>query len=141
MLMRIEAYLRDTGQEVNMDPGVISRAIFEGLVIVYRKAIEGLRKVTGKDFDAIHIIGGGSQNNLINQFTANATGCRVVAGPVEASSLGNILAQLKADGEIESIAAGRKIIRESFELGEFESRDTDAWGEAEKRFDDVLNVS
>ncbi|MCL4154535.1 UNVERIFIED_CONTAM: hypothetical protein GTU68_065695 [Idotea baltica] len=139
MLKRIEDYLTETGQEATLEPGGISRALFEGLVLSYRKAIEGLRKVTGKAFDRIHIIGGGSQNSIINQFAADATGCRVIAGPIEASSLGNILAQLKADGEVESIRSGRKIISDSFELEEFEPKVTSAWVEAEAKFDRVLS--
>ncbi len=140
MLARIEEYLKETGQVVDMDPGVISRAIFEGLVLSYCKAIEGLHEVTGMDFDTIHIIGGGSVNNLINQFAADATGCRVIAGPMEGSSLGNVLAQLKADGEIESIRSGRSIIRNSFSLAVFSpTKDLD-WETAAERFD-ALSVS
>ncbi|MCH6257439.1 rhamnulokinase [Puniceicoccaceae bacterium K14] len=140
MLERIGAYLKETGQEVTEDPAAISRAIFEGLVFSYREAIAGLEKVTGTQYDTINIIGGGSQNLIINQFVADATGCRVIAGPIEGSSLGNILAQIKAEGDIDSIRAGRTIINDSFELPVFEPNDSNAWIEAEKKFKEILGV-
>ena len=137
MLGRVENYFRATGQVVDMSPGVVARAIFEGLALSYRKVAASIGKVTGKPCDALHIIGGGGRNALLNQMTADAVGCRVIAGPIEGSSLGNILAQLKADGEIESIRAGREVIRASFELASYEPSNATDWSAAAARFEAI----
>lgn len=138
MLARVEEYFKRTGQEVEMEPGIICRAIFEGLALSYRGVVQGIEQVTGKKYDTIHIMGGGSQNTFLNQLAADATGCCVLAGPLEGSSLGNILAQLKADGEISSIREGRSIIRDSFELKEYEANSDLDWNEAYQRFCKVV---
>lgn len=141
MLERIADYLKETGQDACEDPGAISRAIFEGLVFSYRGAIRGLEEVTETKYDTIHIIGGGSQNLIINQFVADATGCRVIAGPIEGSSLGNILAQIKADGDIETIRSGRTMIEASFDLPIFEPSDANVWIDAEVEFKRTLGIA
>jgi sugar (pentulose or hexulose) kinase len=78
----------------------------------------------------LHIVGGGSQNNLLNQFTADALGIEVIAGPVEATALGNILVQAIAKGELEHLDEGRQVIANSFELRHFEPADNGKWDEA-----------
>jgi len=83
-------------------------------------------------------VGGGSQNHLLNQFTADALNCTVVAGPVEAASIGNLILQLYALGEIRSLAEGRSLIRRSFETNVFEPRNTGAWNDAYARFQTIL---
>ncbi|MGB0334113.1 MAG: FGGY-family carbohydrate kinase [Opitutales bacterium] len=138
VLQRIAEYFDRTGQAVDMEPAVVCRAIFEGLALSYRTVLKGLEKVTGKSLKKINIIGGGSQNRFLNQLTADATGCDVTAGPVEGSGLGNIMAQLKADGEIESIHSGRDIIRASFELQHFNPDSSLDWEAASKRFSELL---
>ena len=85
--------------------------------------------------DTLHIVGGGSQNALLNQMAADATGLRVVAGPVEATAIGNILAQLMAAGEISSLEQGREIVRASFEPQVFEPQNSAPWGEKAARFE------
>ena len=84
--------------------------------------------------DTLHIVGGGSQNALLNQMTADATGLTVEAGPIEATATGNILAQLMARGEISSLEEGREIVRNSFEFETFEPADTQSWNDEEARF-------
>ncbi len=130
----IAEYLERTGQPICQEPGPVTRLILEGLALRYRVATEQLATLTGRPIDCIHIVGGGSQNHLLNQFTADATGCTVIAGPVEATSAGNILMQLYALGEISSLAQGRDLIRRSFETVTFRPMDSDAWADASARF-------
>lgn len=141
MVSRIEAYFQRTGQQVAMDPGLICRTIFEGLALSYRAVKERLERATHKQYETIRIIGGGSQNAFLNQLAADATGCQVIAGPLESSSLGNILAQLKADGEIARIREGRSIIENSFEMSVFEPTGEADWASAYKTFKQVTNES
>ncbi len=82
----------------------------------------------------IHIVGGGSRNRLLSQFTASATKRRVLCGPVEATALGNIMMQAMARGRLSSLGQGREVIRNSFEPEEFEPRATDAWDAAYERY-------
>ncbi|MCG8526877.1 MAG: rhamnulokinase [Opitutales bacterium] len=138
MVSRIMDYFERTGQSVPEDPGVICRSVFEGLALSYRKVLKGIERVTGEKYDTLNIIGGGSQNPFLNQLAADATGCKVIAGPIEGSGLGNILAQLKADGEIGSIRSGRSIIEQSFELKAYEPGDSEVWDKASERFDALL---
>ena len=134
MVPRVMQYYKKTGQKVEALPGVICRSVFEGLALSYREVLQGLNSVTGKTIDTLHIIGGGSQNAFLNQLVADATGCNVIAGPVEASGLGNILAQLKASGDIETIRSGREIIQNSFNLENYLPQNTESWEEASKQF-------
>ena len=114
------------------------RALLESLALKYRHVIDQLRLVLGHPIDKIHVIGGGSRNELLCQFTANATGLPVIAGPAEATAIGNILVQAMAMGHVSSLAEMRAIIRASFELRTYEPADTAAWDAAYSRFRDVL---
>ncbi|MFQ6034961.1 MAG: rhamnulokinase family protein [Sedimentisphaerales bacterium] len=129
MPKRINNYLAATGQKQILDKGQMIRAILEGLAFKYRLVLERLEDVTGHKIDCLHIVGGGMQNELLNQFAANATGKRVVAGPAEATATGNILMQAKATGQIKNLAEARKIIRNSFELKEYQPQDVSLWQE------------
>ncbi|MFM8719511.1 MAG: FGGY-family carbohydrate kinase, partial [Chthoniobacterales bacterium] len=86
-----------------------------------------------------HVVGGGSRNALLNQMTADASGLRVLAGPSEATALGNVIAQMIARGDLASLAEGRALIRDSFEIGEFIPRDTVAWDAKAARFRKLLS--
>jgi len=130
----IVAFCRRTGQHEPADTGAFARVIFESLALKYRFVKESLARVTGKPVDRIYIVGGGSLNQLLNQFTADAMNCTVVAGPVEAASLGNILMQLYALGEIHSLSEGRSLIRRSFETKMFGPTNPGAWDDAYTRF-------
>jgi len=129
MPKRINNYLAETGQKKIQDKGQMIRAILEGLAFKYRLVLERLEDVTGNKIDCLHIVGGGMQNELLNQFAANATGKRVVAGPAEATATGNILMQAKATGQIKNLAEARKIVRNSFDLKEYEPQDVSLWEE------------
>jgi rhamnulokinase len=142
MPRRIVAYWRETGQvlpgaeelaqgEVR---GAIVRCVLESLALEYRRVAEQLDELVGRRLPTIHIIGGGSQNRLLNQLTADATGRTVVAGPVEATSLGNILVQALALGHITSLSEGRSLIRRSCDVTTFEPRAADGWDEAYTRY-------
>jgi len=127
MPARLQAFCRETGQPVPDTPGAVVRCALESLALEYRWVTERLAELTGQSLPVIHIIGGGSQNALLNQFTADATGRTVLAGPVEATALGNVLVQALAAGRISSIAEGRALIRRSFPLQTFTPRDPEPW--------------
>lgn len=116
------------------DIGTVSRIIFESLAMKYRFVLEQLMEGSGKDVEAIFIIGGGSKNELLNQFTANATGRTVFAGPEEASSIGNIMMQAVGDGMISSLAEVRHIIKSSFDVKEYFPHDSQRWQAGYNRF-------
>ena len=117
---RIREYCRRTGQAVPETIGEVVRCINESLAMKYRQAVEEIKDCTGKDYQTIYIVGGGTQSALLCQFTANACGCRVSAGPVEATVLGNVALQLMATGEIGSLKEARKIVRRSQDIKIYE---------------------
>ncbi len=134
----LAAFCRRTGQTAPTQPGAFTRMILESLALKYRLTKELLAQLTARPVSTIHIVGGGSQNDLLNQFAADATACRIVAGPVEATSIGNLIMQLYALGEIKSLAEGRALTRRSFATKTFEPRDTAAWDKAYIRFQQIL---
>jgi rhamnulokinase len=111
-----------TGQEVPEDPGSVTFVILQSLAARYSQVLETLEKLTGRSIDIIHIVGGGSQNRLLNQLAADATGRRVIAGPTEATAAGNALTQAMGTGDITSLEELRSVIRASFCLEEFAPR-------------------
>jgi rhamnulokinase len=135
----IAAVCRRTGQPVPQSPGAYARAIFESLALKYRLISESLARVTGKPIDKIYIVGGGCRNQLLNQFAANALKCTVVSEPVEATSIGNVIMQLHALGEIASLSEGRAVVRRSFETKTYEPQNTRAWDDAFGRFQKILS--
>jgi rhamnulokinase len=134
MPMRLREFCARTGQPVPDDVGAIVRCALESLALKYRFQLERLESLLGRRVAALHIIGGGTQNRLLCQFTANATARRVLAGPVEATALGNVLMQAVALGHIGSVAEGRQVIARSFEPAAYEPVDAAAWDEAYSRF-------
>jgi len=125
------------GEPVMEDPGEFARCIFESLAFRYRQTLEELRRISDKEFRKIHIIGGGSHNELLCQFTANATGLPVIAGPAEGTALGNIMVQAMAQGEIASLSEIREVIRRSFEFKEFLPENVAEWDANYGRFQGV----
>ena len=103
--------------------------------------LEWLEEVTGRRFEQIRIVGGGSRNRLLNQFTADATGRTVLAGPVEATALGNIAMQMLATGAVSSLAEARAIIDQSFPVERFEPAAADRWDAHYRRFLDYLEFT
>ena len=134
MLKAIEEFCVRTGQTVPQNDAQIIRTIFESLALRYREVLDILEGISPFVIDALHIIGGGSKNKLLNQFTANAIGKRVVAGPSEATAIGNVMMQAIGAGAVGSLAEARQIIRASIETEEFLPQDRELWESAYKRF-------
>jgi rhamnulokinase len=134
MPQRIREYAARTGQPAPLNVGEVSRVVLESLALKYRWTLERLDRLTGGRIPTLHIVGGGTQNRLLSQFAANATGRTVISGPVEATAIGNILMQMLAMGAIGSLEEGREVVRRSFPVETFESEDTAAWDEAYGRF-------
>ena len=134
----MEAAIRDfcarTGQEAPASRGGFLRAAYEGLALRYRWVNEKLCEVSGTESEAVHIVGGGCKNDLLNQFSADATGLPVLAGPEEATVVGNFMVQAMGLGAIADMAAAQPIIREAFPIKRFEPGDRQAWDAAYERF-------
>ena len=134
MANAIDGYCQQTHQPTLTAPSSYARAIMESLAFKYRTVLESLEEITGQRFDEIRVVGGGARNRLLNQFTANATGRMVVAGPVEATALGNVAMQMLATGAVTSLAEARAIIDRSFPVERFEPTDVDRWEPQYRRF-------
>ena len=131
---RIRAFCDRSGQAPPESKGSMARTILESLALRYRSVFEMLEELTGKRLETLHIVGGGTQNKLLNQFAANAVNRPVIAGPVEATCAGNILMQMLAAGDIASLVEGRGIIRRSFKTETYQPEDTEAWKKAYARY-------
>lgn len=135
---RIRDYCRKTGQQVPEREGEVVRCIYESLALKYRDAVEEIRQCTGRDYYELYLVGGGSQSQLLCEMTAGACGCRVLAGPVEATVLGNAAVQLIALGYIKDIRQAREVIRNSFALREFQPEQRDRWKKAYQNFKEII---
>ena len=135
----IADFCRQTGQPVPASEGAYIRCCLESLALQYRLVLEMLSDVYEKSFDTIHIVGGGTQNKLLNQFTADATGTTVITGPVEATIIGNIIIQAIGLRHIKDLAEGRQIIRNSFDLETYTPQQTDQWDQQYERFMKLKN--
>jgi rhamnulokinase len=133
MPARIQAYCAKTNQPIPETPGAIVRCALESIALKYRRILEQLEINVGKRLDPIHIIGGGTRNQLLNQFSADATGRKVVAGPIEATAVGNILVQIQTLGHISSIDEGRSVVKQSFNPEVYSPRTNENWDAAYKR--------
>ena len=140
MPSRIVEFCKKTGQYVPQTVGEIVRCIYESLALKYRNVAERIIGLTGIDPQMINIVGGGSKDTLLNQMTADACNIKVVAGPSEATAIGNIIVQAIADGEISNVEQGRKVIKNSFELKEFDPCETLAWDVAYASFEKILEI-
>ena len=138
MPSRIQKYCADTNQSVPEKYGEIVRVALEGIALKYRWVLERLEELTGKHPGTIHIIGGGTQNHLLNQFTANATRRVVITGPVEATAIGNILMQAIGLKHLGSLEDAREIVRVSFQPDMYEPQQTAAWDQAYARLQNLL---
>ena len=134
MTEAIAAECRRTGQPVPETEGQFVRCALESLALKYRMVVGWMEELTGVPVNVIHIVGGGTQNQLLNQFTADACGRPVFAGPIEATALGNVLLQARAAGDISSLAEIREVVRSSETIGEYTPRDASAWQDAWGRF-------
>ena len=130
----IDRFCRKTDQPAPSSPGSYARTVFDSLALKYRLVIRDLEAVIERPIGRIRVIGGGSQNNLLNQLTADATGLPVISGPVEATALGNVAVQMLATGTAASLADARAIIDRSFPTTEFMPRDGSDWNREATRF-------
>ena len=132
-------YLRQNGQSAPQSEGAFVRCAFESLALRYRMVLTWLEQLVEGPIDTIHIVGGGAHNRLLCQMAADATGRRVVAGPTEATAIGNLMMQAVAAGDVGSIAEARQVIRDSFDVQSYEPRDSSAWNESYARFQKLLS--
>jgi rhamnulokinase len=132
----IQSFCRETSQPLPRSEGALVRCALESLALKYQTVLEQLETVTGHRIEVVHVVGGGSRNDLLNQFTADACQRPVVAGPVEATVLGNALVQARACGEISSLEELRSVIRASCDVRQFEPKAAhkEVWEEARARF-------
>lgn len=129
----IQSFCRKTRQPVPKTPGELIRCAQESLALKYRRTLNMLEELTGERIEVVHIVGGGSQNLALNQMAADACQRPVVAGPVEATALGNLLVQARTDGEIGSLAEIRETVRRSVTTWRFEPANAAAWDDAAGR--------
>ncbi|HXU77845.1 MAG TPA: rhamnulokinase family protein [Methylomirabilota bacterium] len=132
----MKEFCQGTGQPAPDSQGALVRCALESLALRYQAVLENLEEIGGRRVEVIHIVGGGSRNAMLNQFTADACNRRVIAGPVEATALGNVLVQARAAGELDSLAELREVVRKSYEVKVFEPRrdQVGRWQEARGRF-------
>lgn len=136
---QVQAYCRETNQPVPETHGAILRCVFDSLALKYRQVLDHLAHLTGQPIRMINIVGGGSQNALLNQLTANAAGLPVQAGPVEATVLGNALVQLIAQGELASITEARQLIAQGSETRFYEPQQVAAWAAAYEQYQRMIS--
>ncbi len=134
MPAKIAAFCEKTGQQPPEGPAQMSRVILESLALRYRQVLESLEDVLGRRLNTINIVGGGSRNQTLNQFVADATGRRVVAGPTEATAAGNILIQAIGAGALRNLEEARAVVKASFPVTVVEPKSRAGWDEAYARF-------
>jgi rhamnulokinase len=137
---RIRAYCNRTDQPVPEDDGALVRCVLDSLALGYRRTVDDLSAVTGRAVPAVHVVGGGSRNQLLNQAVADVAGLPVIAGPVEATALGNILVQLIALGEVEDLSQAREVVRQGAgpEIRRVEPSDADRLAQRYDRYRELV---
>ncbi len=135
---RICEICRETSQPIPDSMGEVVRCIYESLALKYRLTKDQIEAMTGRQYPDLHVVGGGTKDGLLSQFTANATQMRVVAGPIEATALGNIAVQLLGQGVIRDLAEARQVIAASTELKFYKPQDTKAWEAAYLRYQTIF---
>ncbi|WP_404309326.1 rhamnulokinase [Neorhodopirellula lusitana] len=130
----IVEFCQKTGQPAPETPGQFTRCILESLSLLYGQTLDTLEGLTDRKITKLHIVGGGSQSTLLNQFAANATGRTVMAGPVEATAVGNVLIQAVALGDLDSLSSIRELVRKSFPIETYHPDSSAQWQEARQRF-------
>jgi len=134
----IRDYCRKTNQYVPAGKGEIARCIYDSLAMKYKYTLAQIESVTGRTIEKLHIIGGGANNEMLNQFTSNATGIPVIAGPAEATAIGNILMQAKALGVLNSLTEVRNVVQNSFEVKTFTPVAAKPWKKAFNDFERLI---
>ena len=140
MPARIREFCAATGQTQPSDPGAVARCIFESLALKHAETIDTLAAVAGVAPGEVHVVGGGARNELLCRWTADASGLAVLAGPDEATVLGNLLVQAMAAREISSLAEGREVVRASVDPVLYEPVETDRWEEPRSRFASLVTA-
>ena len=138
---KIRSYCARTGQRIPQTKGEVLRVALEGLALKYRWVLERLEELSDKRLDPIHIIGGGTKNRLLNQFTADTTGRTVVTGPLEAAAIGNVLMQAIGLGHLGTLADARAVVRNSFEVKEYHPGSSEGWDEAYAKLSELLDAN
>jgi rhamnulokinase len=123
----IQSFCRDTGQPIPRTEGELTRCAYESLALKYRQVLGCLEELTGNRLEVIHIVGGGSQSEILNQFTADACQRPVIAGPVEATAMGNLLVQVRSSGELASLKEIRAVVRASSAVKLYEPAAGTCW--------------
>jgi rhamnulokinase len=136
---QIRGFWARTGQRGEPAPAVFTRCILESLALAYRRTLRRLEELAGRPVRVLNVVGGGARNRMLCQWTADATGCAVHAGPVEATALGNVLAQLVALGEVADFREGRELVRRSFPVEIYEPRPDPRWEAAAVRFEGLIS--
>ena len=134
MQQAIKDFCKRSGQHVPANYAELTRCIFDSLALRYRQVFEYLKNMAPFDLNVLHVIGGGSKNNVLNQFTSNAVGVPVIAGPSEGTAIGNIMLQAKAAGIVKDINEMRSVINNSLDLAHFEPQDAELWDEGYKTY-------
>ena len=133
----VQAWCARTNQPVPATATDVVRVVIDSLALAYRRGIEALTEVTGCKVHTIRVIGGGARNRVLNQATADATQCRVLAGPVEATALGNVIVPLVALGAVRTLADARALVATAFPPEEFTPRRPQPWDDAAERFEAI----
>ena len=138
MEQAVRSFIAETGQTAPSDRGTILRCVYESLALKYRYVNETINRVTGTETEVVHIVGGGSNNPLLNQFTADSVGVPVLAGPKEATAVGNLMVQAIGAGVIPDLKAAMPLIKAAFPITTFKPQNTAAWDMAYARFTKLL---
>jgi rhamnulokinase len=141
MLAAIDRFCVKTHQPTPANPGAYVRCVLESLAMKYRLTLRNLEQVCGQHIGKVRVVGGGSKNRLLNQFTANASGRTVFAGPAEATAIGNIAIQILATREASSLQEVRGIVDRSFPTEIFEPMETDQWDHHFQRFEQYCEMT
>jgi sugar (pentulose or hexulose) kinase len=139
MPQKIHDFCTKTNQPAPESPGEFIRTCLESLALTYRKTIDGLEDILGRRLSTIHIVGGGTQNELLNQMTADATNRQVITGPIEATAIGNILVCAIAKGDLKNLAEARQVVKNSFPVQPYTPQNTNAWNDAYARYRQILS--
>jgi rhamnulokinase len=131
---KVKAFCKETGQAVPRKPGPIIRCVLESLALQFRKSLREIENLTGRKIDRVHLIGDGLSNTLLNHFSANAMQVPVMVGPMQATTVGNLLVQAIATGQVKSLEHARQIVRESFKIETIHPH-AQVWNEAYERLE------
>ncbi len=134
MIKAIELYCDETNQPIPKTPGQIARCIYESLALLYKDVLNELVEISGKDIKKIHIIGGGCQNEMLNQMCADLTGCEILAGPIEATAIGNLAVQMITLEMVKDMTEARSIIRDSFDIKTYKPSEIEGLDNIYNRF-------